>query len=272
MSDHMPERATASAGHPDRHPHRQNKKARKRRRTRLAAALSAIGLLVAGAVIADLNDWFRSSLSQAAAAAPEIEVDYVTYTTPQYAPDPLVIDIELRNLGKQLAILTALQFRVQQALKLPLCLGQGNLPATGHFKANLTPQTHAGTVVTVPVHQEVSAGGADRFLIDVQGPASQNETDYLYRTHLTLLYDRSRASVVNVGELLMAFPVAPNDQYFWTTSDAANHGARIAFMQPAVPEIKRCMITNSRKLRSFLGLPGVRPGLGSIGSQLSSSP
>lgn len=272
MSDHMPERPTTSAPHPDRQAHRQNKKSPKRRTTRLAAVASALSLLVAGTVIADLNDWFRSSLSHAAAATPEIEVDYVTYTTPQYAPDPLVIDVELRNLGKQLAIITALQFRVQQALKLPLCLGQGNLPATGNFKLNLTPQTHVGTVVTVPVHQEVRAGGADRFLIDVQGPASENETEYLYRAHLMLLYDRSRASAVNVGELLMAFPVAPNDQYFWTTSDSANHGARIAFMQPQVPEIQRCMISNSGKLRSLLALTGVRPGLGRIGSQLSWSP
>jgi hypothetical protein len=262
---------TTATSTPGAHSHAVDSRRRKSKwRSKLAAGfLIPVVLIIVTVIVGDLNNWLTGTSSP---SSPQIEVDYTTYIPPQYAATPYKIDIELRNTGNQLAIITALRVQVQQTLKLPICFTQGDLPSTGNFTLNVKADTKPGTVITVPVHQQVGPDGADRFTVDINGPQNQNETIYMYRVRLSLLYDTATTSAVPVGELLMAFPVNPNNQYFWTRADVSNNGSRMSFMGSQVPEIKSCMINNSRKLQSLLNLDGEKPGLGAVSSTISTIP
>lgn len=87
-------------------------------------------------------------------------------------------------------------------------------------------------VITVPVHQQVGPDGAVRFAVNTKGPQSEDETVYMYRVRLTLLYDTGTTPAVQVGEL----------------------------------------ISNSRKLQRFFALDGEKPGLGAINTTISTKP
>lgn len=234
-----------------------------------AGILIPIILIIVTAIIGDLNHWLTGT---SPSPSPQIEVDYTSYTPPQYAATPYKIDTELRNTGNELAIITALRIQVQQTLKLPICFSQGDLPATGSFVINIKAGAKPGNVITVPVHQQIGPDEADRFIVELNGPQAQNETIYMYRVRLSLLYDTANTPAIPVGELLMAFPVSPDNEYFWTRADVSNNGSRMSYMGSEVPQIKSCMIGNSRKLQSFLTLGGEKPGLGKINTTISTTP
>ena len=246
-----------------------HRRKRKKRSKLTAGILITIIPIVVTAIVADLNNWLTNPASP---PSPKIELDYAKYTPPRYAETPYKIDTELRNTGNQLAVITALRIQVQQALKLPICFTQGNLPISGNVTANIGADTKPGKVITVPVHQQVGPDGADRFAVNIRGPQSEDETVYMYRVRLTLLYDTGITPAVQVGELLMAFPFTPSNQYFWTRADVDNNGSRMSYMGPEVPKIRSCMISNSRKLQRFLALDGERPGLGAINTTISTKP
>jgi hypothetical protein len=204
------------------------------------------------------------SPSQAPASS-HVEVDHVTYTAASFK-HPLKIDIELQNTGTQRAIITALRIRIQQVLEMPACFSQGYLPSTGTSLLNIKPKARPGTSVTVPVNQQVGPDEADRFKVEVRGPTS--EAVYLYRTRVTLLYDKS--SQAQVGELVAAFPYAPAPNYFWMRSVIRNY--QISDFGSSAPQIRDCMDLNSKRLLSFLALSGVKPGLSALRADVSSGP
>jgi hypothetical protein len=211
-------------------------------------------------------------LTKPPSPAPRLEVDAAIYKPPRYVTSPFKIDIELRNTGHQLAVITSLQLVVQRFVRLPICFSQGNLPATADVHTNMPVKEAAGRIITIPVHQQVGPGRADRFIASLRVPLNSRETLYLYRMRLSLSYDSASTPTVGIGEAIIALPVAPNNQYFWTRQDAADHGSRMSFMGSQAPKIRSCMIANSQHLRNLLALPGEKPGMTEIPAELAFTP
>jgi hypothetical protein len=199
---------------------------------------------------------------------PQLEVDSLQFNPSPYATSPMKLEIELRNTGNQLAIVTYLQLRIAQFKAMPICFTQGDLPVTGDSTVNMPANAVPGQNISVAVHQQVAPDSADRFDINLKGPLRQDETIFLYRVNLSLLYDTSQTIPIKLGEAMLSLPNVPNNEYYWTKQDAANHGTRMSFMGTQVPRLRSCMIANSKFLQSFLANPGYKPGMNSISSDL----
>lgn len=176
----------------------------------------------------------------------------------------------LRNTGSQLAIIRAVSIRIDYFVRLPICFTQGDLPTTGHYTANLPLNPRLGSVINVPVSQQAPPDSADRFEIKLRIPPDLKESIYMYRLHLSLLYD-NRKLPVDAGDVLVSLPYDPTpQQYVWNRTYQAKHGKPMYFMGRQITEISKCMIANSKKVRSLLSLSGIRsPGLASLPSVLS---
>src|ERR1022692_1765405 len=119
---------------------------RHRLKTLAKFAAAPLVLVVATAVVADINGW----LTRPPDPRPQLELDYVTYTPPQYALRPFSIEMELRNTGRQLAIITALRMEIQQRLVMPICFTQGDLPISGRLVVNVPKSAKPGMSFVVP--------------------------------------------------------------------------------------------------------------------------
>jgi hypothetical protein len=165
---------------------------------------------------------------------------------------------QLRNTGSQLAIIRAVGIRVEYFARIPVCLTQGNLPTTGHYAANLSLHPKLGSVINVPVSQQVPPDSADRFELALRIPPDPDESIYLYRLRLSLFYDNLKTPV-DAGQVVVSMPYDPTpQQYVWSRTYQADHGKSMEFMGKGITNISECMISNSKKVRSLLSQPGSR--------------
>ena len=211
-------------------------------------------------------------------SAPDLTVDqvgfsYGTWTDP--IPQPFKIDIKLLNTGGQLAVINSARLVIQKVATLQVCACQGDLPSTGTYPASLPIKPMPSRIVTIPISQVVPANGADRFNLLLRAgrlPAAPANI-YLYRFHLYLTYNSDNKQL-DVGEIVMSYPVAPADgQYFWSKRWAADPHLTDIMMshnKQAEAAFRKCNINDSHTLHSVLSLPGMRPAeLIAIPSQLA---
>jgi hypothetical protein len=248
---------------------------RSRRRIKLASLNLPLPVtlisVIAAAVLAVLGNYVYRSMTAAPPPAARLEVDGIVVM----APDPALIGdnttryfdrlyFQLRNTGSQLAILSGVTLGIQQHAVVPLCFTQGYLPSTGHYRTDLPEHPSPGSVVTIPISQQIGPDEADRFDVAVRIPFGPNEAIHLYRLRVSLTYDRA-VPPISVGEVIVALPFEPNDgQYFWSHRDRASPNF-LAWYAPNYPTISRCLIRNSQLLAQFLSQSGIHSEqLGSV--------
>lgn len=184
---------------------------------------------------------------------------------------PFKIDIKLLNNGTQLAAINDARLVIQNFAKVPQCASQGGFGSTGHYRSNMPTDPRPGTTIHIPISQLVNPDGADRFDLLLHAPVLSDSpgTAYLYRVHLYL--DYNTAGKLDVGEILIGLPFYPDDNngYFWTRYFAA-HPKYFNFEGKDALEIERCLIKNSRTLKSIFSLSGKRTdAVSAILAQLS---
>ncbi len=123
--------------------------------------------------------------------SPKLQIDAVRVQSPQDPAKPLKLDFTLRNVGGQLAVITAARLTVQQFAKLPHCESQGGLPSTGTYHANMPMDPAPGTHIDIPVSQQLGPDTADRFGIALRLPPDPAVTLFAYRVRIDLLYDNA---------------------------------------------------------------------------------
>jgi hypothetical protein len=214
-----------------------------------AFAVAIIGLIgvLAGVFIPHFLD------RPPATAAPKLEVDSVTVDSPppRYYQKPTKIFFTIRNTGNQLAVITSVTLRINRSAQLPVCYsGQGNLPVSGPpYPGTLPPKPSKGHVTRIPVSQQIGPDQPDKFEVQLRpsnGVAS--ETITLYDVTASIIYDNQSTPPLGAGKLTLSMPRVPNNQYYFSTE--GTH--LIALMGSAVPSISRCMIRESKLIRSFL--------------------
>ena len=187
-----------------------------------------------------------------ARAAPKLEVDSVTVDTPpsRHYLKPTNVFFKIRNTGNQLAIITGVTLRIERSAQLPICFSQGNLPVTGHpYPGTLPLKPSNGYVTRIPVSQQIGPDQADQFEVQLR-PSNDvpSGTITLYDVAASINYDKQSTPPLDAGKLTLSMPLVPNNQeYFWTGSTQL-----IALMGSEVPSISRCMIRESKLIRSFL--------------------
>lgn len=215
----------------------------------------------------------------AGSAAPNIEVDSMTaeYLPPspqgELQDRPVKIDFKIRNIGSQLAIITAARVTVQQFAILPICLSQGGgLSSTGTYSAFLPRHPSPGRSVDIPTSQQAGPDDAVRFdiTLGLQRVFPGVDVDiYLYQIRVGLLYDKSSVPA-DAGKAVIALPGPPDYAYLWTKDNAARPDHIPTFMGNSIPQLGRCLVNNSRELNAILAMAGTRPAqLTAIQSQLS---
>lgn len=251
---------------------RQGKQGRSSRSWLRHPLTIALVPVIAGAALTALFFYIQN---RPAAPSPKIELDSVQVRTVNNGSESTGIFsnkvyFQLRNTGRQLAVIRAVGIRVDYFTQIPNCLSQGALATTGHYSANLSLHPRLGSAFSVPVSQQIPPDSADRFEITLRIPPDYNETIYLYRLHLSLFYDNLKTPL-NAGDILASLPYNPTTQeYVWDRTYQAEHGKPIYFRGNEAPKISKCMINNSKKVRSLLSLPGSRSsGLASLPPILS---
>lgn len=240
-----------------------------------AVWVAGLVTVVIGGVLTSLATGATSHIF-AVGPVPNIEVDsvtaqYLSSPSVQVPARPVQIDFEIRNTGNQLAIITAARVTVQQFAAMPVCFSAGALVSTGTYHAFLPTNPSPGTSIDIPTAQQISPDAADRFDITLGLPATKyTDTNiYIYRLRIGLLYDNSSAPA-DAGEAVIALPIAPYGDYFWTKQYAAHPTSTPIVLGGRIPAVSRCLVNNSRKLNDILAMTGARPAeLTAVQSQLS---
>jgi hypothetical protein len=204
-----------------------------------------------------LTAFFTFVLGRHSGPAPKIEIDSVQIQPPSQYPTPLKITFQIRNTGNQLAVIHQASLRVLEFESLPICLSQGELPITGQYKADMPASTSPGTVISIPISQQIGPDSADSFALSIRGPFPKNVTISVYRVDMSLFYDNV-STPVDAGPTIFSLPLDPNNQWVWTREDQATRGGDIETMGFAFPQVSRCLIENSNNLEKILHLSGER--------------
>lgn len=69
--------------------------------------------------------------------------------------EPVKLDITVHNLGDRLAVLTGLRIKILDFAYMRDCYTQGEIGASKPYPVSLPDNPAAGTVMTVPLHEEV---------------------------------------------------------------------------------------------------------------------
>lgn len=117
------------------------------------------------------------------------------------------LDITVRNRSSEPALLTQARITIEDSERLTVCEGGGDAVVASREYAIKLPvlPTPDERVVTRPLHQEISAGGVDRFrlLFGVGSPGQGND---IYAVHIELASDASRQPL-EVGDFILGLPM-----------------------------------------------------------------
>ena len=128
--------------------------------------------------------------------------------TPASTPQ---LDITVRNTGKEGVLLTKARVEVVDVARLTVCkYATGDaVSLAGDYAIELPTVPLADERVVVhPLHQEVPAGGVDRFKLWFRTPP-QGEDDFVYALRVTLGTDQP-GNTVSVGRFVLGVPEATN--------------------------------------------------------------
>jgi hypothetical protein len=117
------------------------------------------------------------------------------------------LDITVRNTGAKPVLLTKAQIEVVDSARLTVCEFQtgGEVALAGDYAIELPPvPAPEERVVVQPLHQEVPAGGVDRFKLWFRAPRS-GEDQQVYALRVALTTDE-RGGTVSVGDFILGVP------------------------------------------------------------------
>jgi hypothetical protein len=147
------------------------------------------------------------------------------------------------------------KLQVQEFAQLSECFSSGSLATTGWSSVNLPARPAPGTVVTVPVSQQMAPDSADKFEVSLHVPSTALGL-HLYRLHAWVLYDQQVP--LNAGYVVVSLPQEPQDGgYYWSRSLEANPN----ILKPFTANVKmlsQCLIKNSDVLHTIVSLSGAR--------------
>jgi hypothetical protein len=166
------------------------------------------------------------------------------------------LDITVRNTGREGVLLTRARVKVVDVARLTVCeyATGGEVSLAGDYATELpTVPLPDERVVVRPLHQEVPAGGVDRFKLWFRTPP-QGEDNLVYALRVTLGTDRP-GDTVSVGRFVLGVPEA-------TTGDGGRQLAVPPFR--FVPSYQYrlqstwCLRRNLAELKRVLGRQGKR--------------
>jgi hypothetical protein len=235
---------------------------------------SAIVVAVIGAIASALaTHWLdRPAAAHTTAASPRLQVDSILVTpkTVEKGGRPGFEDqvyFSLRNIGDQLAIITGVKLQVQEFANLTECFSAGSLDTTGWSSVNLPTNPAPGTLVTVPVSQQMAPDSADKFEVSLHVQGTPRGLQ-VYRLHAWVLYDQQVP--LNAGYLVVSLPQEPEDgAYYWTRAEQANPDILKPFVA-SVKVVSQCLIKDSVSLHAILSLSGTRSsGMADLPAQIA---
>ena len=223
----------------------------------IAATIGLVGALAAALI--GLRPW--------ESPAPRLEVVSVAVTDGTSDPetgtiDPTAIDIRLRNVGGQVAVLHQLDMRVLDVGVLRVCEGGAALEPTATYDAVLPETTQPGDVIEVPISHSLEPNTADRIAVRVF-PEERPE-DWLFdlvlaQLELGLLHDREEQPI-DAGRVVIATPWAPEDYWFAedVVADVDAQAAAGEAVDPLTLEVVECYRTNREVFDRITPLDGER--------------
>jgi hypothetical protein len=189
------------------------------------------------------------------------------------------LEVLLDNAGMGRSVISGATVEVLRMDPLPLCFTQGELPLGGHYGAQLSTEAEPGEVVEVPLHQQLAADEADRFLIalgltgDEEGDGGELPGLYLFELDVSLTHDGAPRPL-HLGRALVSLPAPPyRSTYFW--GDDTARFLRTYLHSDGLSEREfwavpmRCWTANTEALRRGLSGSAARsPQLAAIGAEL----
>lgn len=83
---------------------------------------------------------------------------------------PVTLDVTVHNLGNRLAVLTGIRLKILDFAYIRDCYTQGEVDASKPYPVSLPDNPSEGTVLTVPLHEEVGHDQVDRFVVRLRPP------------------------------------------------------------------------------------------------------
>lgn len=144
---------------------------------------------------------------------PELErVDLIVRNDP--LPERPALELLVHNGGRGRSVVSRAELEIARIVPLPLCFTQGGLGVSESYGAELPVDAEPGTVVTVPVHQQVAPDAADRFEVALSVVGDDPVTGeglrgvYLFELDVSLAHD-GKAEPLPMGRALVSLPTLP---------------------------------------------------------------
>ena len=187
--------------------------------------------------------------------------------------EPVKLDITVHNLGNRLAVLTGLRIKILDFAYMRDCYTQGEIDASKPYPLSLPDNPAAGTVMTVPLHEEVGHDQVDRFVVRLWPPpfrkdkyGTTQEGTFVYRVAGTLSSDVQKD--LALGSASFAVPFTPGLWNFvWNTADPdrratfankLNSGQPMDWSNRYMRPVETCLDKNSSSLARLLHPAGAR--------------
>jgi len=201
---------------------------------------------------------------------PQLTLSQVGVVAPDGTGSLATLDVTVRNDGDRVAVLTGVDLTIDDFGFLPACIFGSNLEISGTYQASLPDNPLPGTVVRVTLHQQVEAGGVDRFTIALKAPSGHAGTQsgsigsFVYLLRLSVVQDAAGPAVA-AGQVLVDAGRALDANgtfYFAADRDAtaadAGTGGVCGGEGECVRQQVTCWNANRSTLLPLLAVPATR--------------
>jgi hypothetical protein len=167
-------------------------------------------------------------------------------------PGPQRLDLTVRNVGDQPAVVKRVGLRVRATGYLRIPQAGGGLEPSKNYDILLPANPRLGQLFIYKVSQEVKARGDDRFTLRLDEPQQARQGgDRLYQLDM-LLYHDTATTPIDAGTAIVSTPFIPDKSFFWA--------GVLPVMRPSYKGSGPLMTMkeNEKTLRRMLALPGER--------------
>jgi hypothetical protein len=173
------------------------------------------------------------------------------------------VDLMVRNAGFASAAVSEALIEIREVKHLPLCYTQGDLPVSERYGTELPVNADSGEVTEVPLHQQIAAGGVDRFRIELspQGevPGEHPGMD-IFEISVALRHD-GIAEPLEMGTALISLPSPPfATLYYLTEGELAelNSVYNVSDPRQGWADVMPCWQENGRAMLELRESPAAR--------------
>ena len=201
---------------------------------------------------------------------PQLTLSQMGVLAPDGSGSLATLDVTVRNDGDRVAVLTGVDLTVDDFGFLPACIFGSNLDVTGTYQATLPDNPLPGTVVRVTLHQQVEAGGVDRFTIALKAPSGHAGTasgsigSFVYLLRLSVVQDAAGPAVAAGPVLVDAGSALDANGTFYFAADReataadAGTGGVCGGEADCVRQQVTCWNANRSILLRMLAVPATR--------------